>query len=36
MVNNPLKAAVRARLDKPAALHMPQFTGAILPFLTVL
>jgi hypothetical protein len=36
MVNNPLKTAAQGRLDKPIALHTRQFTGAILPFLTVL
>jgi hypothetical protein len=36
MVKNPLKTAARARLDKSIAWHTPQFTGAILPFLTVL
>jgi hypothetical protein len=36
MVNKPLKTTAQGRLDRPAALHTPQFTGAILPFLTVL
>jgi hypothetical protein len=36
MVNKPLKTTARGRLDKPTTLHTPQFTGVILPFLTVL